>query len=1674
MRFVGSRMRRPASALAALATLFLATCDLDKITKPTDASGGGVSVNFTITGGSAVTLGATLPLSVSSSADLASTVKLWSSANPGVASVDSETGIVTGVTVGTTTITARLLGLELGAGVEQSHQVTVGYKGIRIAPVDSIEGLGLTKAISARGLNASDAQVGSALPGVTWLSRDPTVFVVGGLAGQTVQAKKAGQARLVGTFNGLSDSVMIRVRPVAKRLVFPDTHFVADAVNANRTIVVRVDDMADSVIVAPNVTWTVADTNVATIGATTGVLRFKVKGTTSVTARADTATRSLPVRVVQVPATLTKTSGDAQTDTVLHAVTNPVTVTVLDVGGTPVVGETVTFRIVSGAGAVITDSVKVTGAQGRATLGSWKLGTVAGPQSITATAGAASATFTATALPASPSKLVFAVHPFSAGVGAAIAPAIKVEVRDSLDNPVTSATGNVTLSFGTKPDPAAVLGGTLTVAPVAGVATFNNITVSTSGAGFTLLANATGLAGAVSNSFDVFGVATKLGFVQQPVGSSAGGIMQEVRVAVQDAQGATVTSATDNVTITLGNPGTATLNGTVTVAAINGIAHFDDLSVSVAGAGYTLIAAAPSRTGATSTAFTVSTVGTPSTLAFSVQPANAVAGQAITPAVKVRILDQFGAQVTTSSQQITLALESGGSLSGTFAVNASSGEATFDNVIVNAAGTGYKLVATAPGSSLGSVTSTSFAVSAAAASRLGFLQHPTHTVSGQTMSPAVTVAVQDANGNTVASHPATGVTLALSGSGCTPTALSGGGSVNTVNGVATFTNIAISAQMTACFLVASATGLNSGSSLNFASVGPNGAVKLGFTTEPAATSTAGSAMTAGTVNIKDASGNNVTTSTSVQITISVLSGPGPIFSGSTNLSTTSSATFTNIQFRKAGTYRLLATAIGFDPDTSAQFSIVPGPANRLGFLVQPHQITAGVPFSNTLQVAVQDQYENTITGATNVIRMYANMQETPFSQLRFNNGLFEASATAVNGVATFPGLSVRGASSPARLHLNSADTFFGNSITFNVLPAPLSALGFKAQPSNFVNAGANIGTIEVQGQDSVGNIISSFANAVTLTLTGGNPAAVLNGTKTVAPATGVSSFGDLTINQSGSSYQLSASASGVTTATSSTFTINPGSAVKLGWTRQPQNTFVNAPFNPSGDLPQVAVQDQFGNTVSWGTTIRIQIVTPPVGMKLRDRQFNADGNDVDQKDIGSCDETQCGVLTVPSTLSINQAGSGIRLLASAPFQTSPTFATATSDAFNIAAFDTKTKVAFVQQPTNSSYGVDFNPTVKLAIQDQYGNTVTTATENITLNLSINPGAATLSTTSQAPVQGAATISPLTLDKAADGYVITASATGLTSAVSNAFNVATPGLVAEHQSVCDMTRSGNIIYWVNCNGSTSTLKSVSVFGGPIADLVIGIPFPGRIRADGTNVYWIEQGNTNGQGAVKKRNIATGLETTMASGLFDTKGEHNTFELDDTHVYFAARDQAGTTNAVRRVAKNVNGPVTPTDIFVPVSTCTGCTPYFTVGGGFVFAFDYQDGRIRRTPVAGGAAVPISTSGQGSTLKLVLSNSTLIYTQGSNLKTLVNATTASGEATPEEPIPSGAVFHSFLMDGGFLYANNNGILRRYSITDFAVSTTFGLSNASTYATFFADGTNLYVYNQPSTGHHIVKVPK
>src|SRR5579871_5898939 len=294
----------------------------------------------------------------------------------------------------------------------------------------------------------------------------------------------------------------------------------------------------------------------------------------------------------------------------------------------------------------------------------------------------------------------------------------------------------------------------------------------------------------LSNSFGVDpGAASQLIFTAQPGSAASGGTISAVTVTAEDANGNVVTGYTGNVTISIGtNPSSGTLGGTLTVAAVNGVATFSDLSIDKAGTGYTLSATDGTMSTAPSGSFDI-TAGAATHVVFSAQPSSAVSGIAISPAITVTALDASNNVVTGYTGSITISIANnagGGTLNGTLSVAAVNGVATFNNLSIDKAGTGYTLSATDGTLSTGS--SSAFNITAGAATHLVFTVQPTSATAGATIN-AVSVTAEDASNNIVSSYTGS-VAISISNNPASGT-LSGTLSVSAVNGVATFSDLSI-------------------------------------------------------------------------------------------------------------------------------------------------------------------------------------------------------------------------------------------------------------------------------------------------------------------------------------------------------------------------------------------------------------------------------------------------------------------------------------------------------------------------------------------------------------------------------------------------------------------------------------------------------------------------------------------------------------------------------------------------------------------------------------------------------------------------------------------------------------------------------------------------------------------
>lgn len=480
---------------------------------------------------------------------------------------------------------------------------------------------------------------------------------------------------------------------------------------------------------------------------------------------------------------------------------------------------------------------------------------------------------------------------------------LKVLAEDPFGNIDPTYNGSVTIALANNPT-GATLTGTLTVTAINGVATFTNLAISNPGTGYTLTATSAALTVGTSPAFDVTNDQTQL-VVSVSAGNILTGAPFSIQVKAEDPFGHVRTTFNGAVTLALdGASANASLRGTLTVHAINGVASFPGLAIDNPGSAYTVGATSSGLIAGTSGTFAVTT---DQLVVTAPPPSNVTAG---TPfSVVVTVKDGHGNVDTNFNGSVTIASKNGNALGGTLTVTAINGVATFSGLTDNIADADA-LVATAGG--LGTVTTGEFQIKAAPATHFGFewvWSGVATVVTGHSPNvPAHTpfyiqAVALDPFGN--ADRSFTGnATLALANN---PTGATLGGTLTIplVTGFANFSQLTIDTVGRDYTFIVTGSNLTAATSAPFAVT----TKKLLVTTPPADPYTPGVAFGL-TVAVEDAAGN-IDTSFNGAVTASIyVLGPNPATLGGTLTVTAVNgvATFTDLTLDQSNNFTIFLTS----------------------------------------------------------------------------------------------------------------------------------------------------------------------------------------------------------------------------------------------------------------------------------------------------------------------------------------------------------------------------------------------------------------------------------------------------------------------------------------------------------------------------------------------------------------------------------------------------------------------------------------------------------------------------------------------------------------------------------------------------------------------------------------------
>jgi adhesin/invasin len=498
-------------------------------------------------------------------------------------------------------------------------------------------------------------------------------------------------------------------------------------------------------------------------------------------------------------AAIANSAGDNQTAAVGTNVAIAPSVLVTDAAGNPVAGVAVTFAPTLGGGSTPPGSV-LTNASGIATVGSWQLGIGAGTNNLTATAGALSTTFTATAVPGPATQLIFVNPPpptATSGVPLSVQPA--VQRKDQYGNNVSGAFA-VTASVLTGT-------GTLTNATVTtnagGLGIFTSLTITGTAGTLTLDFNSPGVTHVASSGIALSGGAATTITKNAGDGQTAivaSNVAVDPAVLVTDGAGNPVVGA--QVTFTVASGG-GVVTGTPATTNASGIAQVSAWQLGNIAGPNTLTA----TLGALTTTFGATGVAAPpAALSFTTQPpTTATSGAALSPQPIIQVRDQFG-NATGATGIVTAVPTSGsGTLTNATATINSSGLASFSGLAINGSGTFTLQFASG---SLTAVSSQPITITTGPAANIVFGVQPSGGTGGAAITPAFTVRLVDANGNTVVNNTNTVDLNIAAGTGTQGATLSGGIQATFVNGVATFSTASIDFGGTGYALRATANLLN--------------------------------------------------------------------------------------------------------------------------------------------------------------------------------------------------------------------------------------------------------------------------------------------------------------------------------------------------------------------------------------------------------------------------------------------------------------------------------------------------------------------------------------------------------------------------------------------------------------------------------------------------------------------------------------------------------------------------------------------------------------------------------------------------------------------------------------------------------------------------------------------------
>lgn len=493
----------------------------------------------------------------------------WSSSDPSKATVSD--GLVTGVAVGSTTISASVDGIPANIEVRVTEGAFVGPSGATFSnqsgtvtvvvppaalstPTSLTLGSATAAPSSVRLLAGTAFELGPVAmsfsqPVNITIKYDDALVPAGFSEGELQLYKAAGNVWQVvdgSTANTDANSVTgtatsggvyaVMLRPSVATVTISGASSPI-AVPLTQQLAATLRDGEAMPLTRP-VEWSSSNPSALSVSAT-GLVTARVPGSAVITAMSEGKTATVSFTIAAgAPAKLIAFAGNNQYAPPGGAVPMPPSVIVTDAGDNPVSGVTVNFAATTGGGSV-TGGSATTNASGLAAVGSWILGTTPGNNSLTATSPAipgASATFQAI-VPIASNIAGFAGNNQTARISTAVATPPSVIVTDATGIPVSgiSVTFAVTGGGGT-------VSGAVATTNAQGVATVGSWILGSNPGANALSATSGSLAGspvtfAATSAIPATGMSIVAGNNQSAQAGSAVAIAPSIKVFDGDGLG---------------------------------------------------------------------------------------------------------------------------------------------------------------------------------------------------------------------------------------------------------------------------------------------------------------------------------------------------------------------------------------------------------------------------------------------------------------------------------------------------------------------------------------------------------------------------------------------------------------------------------------------------------------------------------------------------------------------------------------------------------------------------------------------------------------------------------------------------------------------------------------------------------------------------------------------------------------------------------------------------------------------------------------------------------------------------------------------------------------------------------------------------------------------------------